>query len=253
MYKKYGNTDDTITFFSKNSHTKEKESICNMLFILHITTVPFVHTYLTGKKSKQKFFFISCPESPGNTFFLRPMQALRLSIFYLIRQMHNIFKGFSHSPAERKDGCPAAHELHTGQRPHSAESSFAAQGRQGFVQAHVTTILPDGFSGVARGFEMMFSGSCAVWVGIGLAHHLLPHCPRWRGPHRCDRKSPDRLFHGLHEVRPDSCSIAVPGRGLPGCVLSQILPGVAARLALEQPSRFMVPPFFIRIYFSKRK
>lgn len=67
MYKKYGNTDDTITFFSKNSHTKEKEWICNMLFILHITTVSSMHTYLTGKKSKQKFF-ISCPESPGNTF-----------------------------------------------------------------------------------------------------------------------------------------------------------------------------------------
>ena len=80
MYKKYGNTDDTITFFSKNSHTKEKEWICNMLFIFHITTVSFMHTYLTGKKSKQKFFLYPVQNLPA-TLFLRPMQALRLSIF----------------------------------------------------------------------------------------------------------------------------------------------------------------------------
>ena len=59
------------------------------------------------------------------------------------------------------------------------------------------------------------------------------------------------FFHGLHEVAGLIVAHAVPGRGLPGCVL-QILPGVAARLALEQPVVHGTS-FFYQDIFSKRK
>ena len=123
---------------------------------------------------------------------------------------------------------------------------LAAQGRQRFVQAHVHH-LPDGFFRRGPGIEMIVLGVLRRMIGIGLAHHF-HHAHDGGVRTAVIEKAQIAFFHGLHEVAGLIVAHAVPGRGLPGCVL-QILPGVAARLALEQP----VVLLFYQDIFSKRK
>ena len=115
------------------------------------------------------------------------------------------------------------------------------------MQAHVHH-LPDGLFRRGPGVEMIVLRVLCRMVGIRLAHHF-HHAHDGGVGTAVIEKAQVAFFHGLHEVAGLIVAYAVPGRGLPGRGL-QILPGVAARLALEQPVVHGTS-FFIRIYSQK--